>query len=290
MRPCVRERRVSASVDLNGFRRRTGRFVIVTLCAATFGACAAHQDTRRTPPPSNSKRCPGTSLPSNAGALIKLADKIVENRQAGERALHRARLALIKALRDPRSRDAARRFDVRWRLARVFFRLAHLQRTESKIVSFALYGQTHARQAMGIRPKRVEPHYYLALNLAKVAEAKRQLALITSLVKVAEKAEAIDPTIDHGGPLVILGKVYLEAPAWPVSVGNIEKAVSYLERAVQVAPIAQNRIFLGQAYYEDDQPKLAERELRAALRQVGQGAVVEARWLTLAKKTYEKLK
>jgi tetratricopeptide (TPR) repeat protein len=101
--------------------------------------------------------------------------------------------------------------------------------------------------------------------MAKVAETTSNVRLVKAMVEPAERAEKIEAKYDDAGPLRFLGKVYLTAPAWPVSVGNPDKAIEMLERAVKLASVPLNRIFLGQAYYHDEEYELAEKQLRRAL-------------------------
>jgi tetratricopeptide (TPR) repeat protein len=130
-----------------------------------------------------------------------------------------------------------------------------------------------AREAMKIDDKRVEPHYYLALNMAQVADATSTRSMVKPMVAAAERAAEIDAAYDQAGPLLFLGKVHLTAPAWPISVGNVEKAIAYLERAVAISPRPIARLFLGQAYYEDDREAEAKTQLRRALQEAKAGDI-----------------
>jgi len=54
---------------------------------------------------------------------------------------------------------------------------------------------------------------------------------------------------------------------WPVSVGSPQKAIKLLRRAVNIAPRPLTRVFLGEAYFEDEQYKRAIEQLERALEQ-----------------------
>lgn len=210
------------------------------------------------------------TVPANAKALIEQSDRLLRRHPLGIQDVQRARRALRKALQFVRS------FDVHWRLSRVCFLLSQKLANREEKLRYALAGLEHALQGRRLDRDRVEPHYYEALNRANVAEAKGSLKLVGPMMAAARMATLIDEAYDNAGPLVVQGKVYLTAPPWPMSVGNTEKAVEMLARAVRLAPTAMNQIFLGQAYYHDEQyarsRKIIEKALQAA------GPTLDPRW------------
>lgn len=246
------------------------------MCSLTFLVGCPRQTGPRYVP----KRDRATGLPETARELVEFADRLLEHKPLTVPRIDRARAALTKA----HEKGHPQPFEVYWRLARVTFLMADRLKNEEQIAALAAEGVQYANKARDLQPHRVEPYYYLALNLAKIAEAKRKLSLIKPMVKAAERARQIDATYDRAGPLVFLGKVYLTAPAWPVSVGNIEKAVELLELAVKIAPVARTRLFLAQAYLEDDQLDKARKQLELAKK-----SGLEPRWRDELKKTLERL-
>ena len=215
---------------------------------------------RYVPDPDRSK-----DLPLDPARLIALADQLTAVSLAEKPPVlaktDRALAALERAL----SVAPDKAFAIQWRLSRACFLMTEVLGEKSQKHYYANRGTEYARKARSLNDKRVEPHYFLALNLSKVAEATSNVQLITTMVKPASRAAGIDETYDSAGPLRYLGKVYLMAPAWPVSVGDPGKAIDTLERAVKLAPIPLNRIFLGQAYYHDEEYEAAEQQLRQAL-------------------------
>jgi tetratricopeptide (TPR) repeat protein len=222
-------------------------------------------------------------LPDSPQELITIADDLVA-RGAGElAALDRADAALRRALSLTESR-----FPVLWRLSRVSF-LSTLRLSDlSQVAEVAQEGMQQAREAMKIDAKRVEPHYYLALNMAQVADATSARSLVKPMVAAAKRAAEIDKTYDRAGPLLFLGKVHLTAPAWPISVGNVEQATAYLERAVAISPRPIARLFLGQAYFEDDREREAKAQLEQALREAKPGDI-EPRFHKEAEETLKRI-
>lgn len=204
-------------------------------------------------------------LPADVTRLIALADQLTAVPLAEEPPPLAKSDRAIAALEKARSLAPQRAFDIQWRLARACFLMTEALSDKSQQHNYAIRGSEYARGAQSLNDKRVEPHYFLALNQAKVAEATSNVQLIKAMVEPAKKAARIDETYDDAGPLRYLGKVYLTAPAWPVSVGDPGKAIETLERAVKLAPVPLNRVFLGQAYYHDEEYDAAERQLRQAL-------------------------
>jgi tetratricopeptide (TPR) repeat protein len=221
------------------------------------------------------------SLPASPAELVGMADKLVAGKKLVplEKA-DQARQALERALPKHPTQP-----EVHWRIARACFLMTRSLKNSDQRVEIARKGMAHAKKMIAAHPKRVEGHYYLALNMAKIAEAKWKLSLIKPMVAAGEKARQIDERYDSAGPLVFLGKVFLDAPAWPVSVGNTEKALKLLERAVKLAPLPESRVFLGQAYHAEEMDKEAREQLTQALASKD----LEPKWRKVAKKTLAKL-
>jgi tetratricopeptide (TPR) repeat protein len=213
------------------------------------------------------------NLPDEIDELVKLSDGIATAPHPSVREIDRALAALEKAdhlgPKDP--------FEILWRLARACFLMTGELPNNDQSLGYAARGRDYATSALQINRARVEPHLYLAYNLAKIAEAKSSLKYIRPMVAEAQEAARIDERYDGASPLRFLGKVYLTAPAWPVSIGSADKALEYLERAVQLAPNPMNHLFLGEAYYSDEQYGKAKQLIQRALREPGR-ASLDARW------------
>lgn len=136
-------------------------------------------------------------------------------------------------------------------VARTVFDLAEFAKENKDRERLAHIGIRAARAAIDTSRERVEGHYYLAMNLGQLARTK-----MLSALKILDEMEAewiasraIDPKYDYAGPDRSLGILYLEAPGWPTSVGNKNKARIHLERAATLAPnCPENLISLMEAY------------------------------------------
>jgi tetratricopeptide (TPR) repeat protein len=108
-----------------------------------------------------------------------------------------------------------------------------------------------------------EGHFYLALCMGARALARNMegLSLIPKMVEQAEMALEKSENIANAGPHRLLGGIYLRAPAWPLSVGDLDEAIMHLEKATKLGPHwPENYLMLAEALIEDDR----KEEARAA--------------------------
>ncbi|MGJ0484185.1 MAG: sterol transporter outer membrane protein BstC [Methylomicrobium sp.] len=97
-------------------------------------------------------------------------------------------------------------------------------------------------------------HYYLAANLGLAVREHITLAMenLDRLENEMKRALALSPEIDDGGPLRLLGALYLKAPPWPNGIGDIDKALELLEKAAKEHPgHPLNHLFYAQALWEE---------------------------------------
>ncbi len=82
-------------------------------------------------------------------------------------------------------------------------------------------------------------YYYSALHLGYMAlyiGPQNLLMAIPKIKKLAEKAINLDPNYHEGSPQVLLCAMYFEAPTFPISIGDIEKAKQYCSYVVEKFP------------------------------------------------------
>lgn len=120
-------------------------------------------------------------------------------------------------------------------------------------------------------------HYYLAANLGLVVRDHATLAMenLPRLQGEMQRAVDLSPEIDHGGPLRLLGMLYLKAPPWPTGFGDGEKALDLLREAVEKHPDHPlNRLFYAEVLWEADESSPVERieaELATGMRLLWEG-------------------
>jgi len=122
-------------------------------------------------------------------------------------------------------------------------------------------------------------HYYLAANLGlavrdHITVAMKNLGRLESEMK---QALALSPDIDDGGPMRLLGALYLKAPSWPNGIGDLDKALELLEKAVNKHPgHPLNHLFYAQALWtEGDEAVLTQ--VKAEFAQ-GEKLLAEGDW------------
>ncbi|MBN2141210.1 MAG: hypothetical protein JW718_09425 [Desulfovibrionaceae bacterium] len=107
--------------------------------------------------------------------------------------------------------------------------------------------------AVRAMPGSAAAHYLAAYLLGQSAERHpfKGLDLVRRMEQEAILAARLDPRLDHGGPDRMLGRLYLQAPGFPISVGDLYKAVSHLRRAAALDPgFADNHLGLAWALLE----------------------------------------
>ncbi len=131
-------------------------------------------------------------------------------------------------------------------------------------------GQLYAQTLIQEEPNRTEGHYWLALNLCGQADAGGYMLgrrLLPRILEELERAVALDEAYDQAGAHRVLGRIYFEAPEWPMSVGDIHKSLNHLEAAVRLAPNnSTNHLFLAQTLYRLRYRSLAMQQLERVLK------------------------
>jgi hypothetical protein len=122
-------------------------------------------------------------------------------------------------------------------------------------------------------------HYYLAANLGLAVREHPTLAMgnLGRLEDAMKQALALSPELDDGGPLRLLGSLYLKAPAWPNGIGDRDKALELLEKAAKEHPgHPLNHLFYSQALWDEgDEASLIQYKTEFAL---GEKLLSEGNW------------
>lgn len=141
--------------------------------------------------------------------------------------------------------------------SRLCLQLAERDTNQENREMFAAEGVEFAETALALGAHNDGAvHYYLAANLGLAIREHVTLAMqnLDRLEAEMKQAVALNPDIDDGGPLRLLGALYLKAPAWPNGIGDLDKALELLTKAVEEYPMHPlNHLFYAQALWHDDE-------------------------------------
>lgn len=153
------------------------------------------------------------------------------------------------------------------RLARTCFVLGALAPDASR-TGYYEKGLTYAEKLLAQQPDGVAGHYWKALNLSGLADVNRLrgFKLLPQIMDELERSLVLDETYDQAGAHRVLGRIYFEAPGWPVSVGNREKSLEQLTAAVRLAPDnSTNHLYLAETLLAMRRKPQAREELEKVL-------------------------
>jgi tetratricopeptide (TPR) repeat protein len=161
------------------------------------------------------------------------------------------------------------------RLGRTCFVLGELA-PESQRMGYYQQGQSYAENLVRQAPNRVEGYYWLALNLCGQADAGGKFLgrkLLPRILEELQRAVAMDAAYDQAGAHRVLGRIYYEAPGWPLSVGDMQKSRQHLQAAVHLSPATStNHLYLAETLLRLNEAGLARQELAQVLKST-RGAV-----------------
>jgi tetratricopeptide (TPR) repeat protein len=201
------------------------------------------------------------SLPSEPDKLVQIADEQFD-KGGVQNSVVALRHALEKAPDWAAGKDG---YAAHWRIARAETELCDTDAANK--TQHAAAGIAAGRKAIELEPERAEGHYYLAQSIGYSVQDQKgdSKELVAEIVRHAEKAGQIDEKFDHAGPIRFLGALYAKAPAPPLSIGDPEKAVKMLKRAVELdGAFPANHIYLADALVADERFPEADEVIKRA--------------------------
>lgn len=130
-------------------------------------------------------------------------------------------------------------------------------------------GLDYADKLLAHEPNGVAGHYWKAMNLSGLADVGTQIQGFKLLPKIMEELKqvlALDETYDDAGAHRVIGRIYFEAPSWPISVGDKKKSLTHLTTAVRLAPNnSTNYLYLAETMLDLGQKDQARAELQKVL-------------------------
>lgn len=164
--------------------------------------------------------------------------------------------------------------DAMWKMSEAVFKKGQILKDWKRGREFFDQSLSWAEKAAAIAPKKPEPHYWIAVNMAVMAEINRTVKAL-GMVRRCKKELAL---VMELGPRhrfatlskVVLASIYNDSP-WPVR--DLEKAETYAKQAVAEDPnMTYASLMLGKVFASLGKKELAKREL--------------ARCLSIARPTY----
>jgi hypothetical protein len=155
-------------------------------------------------------------------------------------------------------------FQVLWRAARFQVWLGSVTDDPQQKRTIGIAAAELARKAIARQPQRVEGHYYAALGLGIYCQGTGVLKILREgrdrdFTAELDRALAIDPYFDRGGPLLAKGRCYSELP-WPMR--DRKKSIEHYRRILarfSYRPYA--RMFLAEALLDDGRAAEAKLEV-----------------------------
>ena len=128
-------------------------------------------------------------------------------------------------------------------------------------------GVEYGRQAITLNPRAVYGNFWYGSNLGMLGLCRGIMASLKSVDPMRRAMEIVlqeNERFFFAGPHRALGRLYHQAPGWPISIGHKTKALDHLERAVELAPqFFCNRIYLAEFLIDVGKKAEARQHLEA---------------------------
>ena len=148
---------------------------------------------------------------------------------------HRAQITYEQAQRqfDSNTNDPV----AAWNLARTCYDWADYATNKAQRAAIAREGIAACHRSLLFNDSAAA-HYYLAMNMGQLARSEMLggLKLVREMEREFKTTAGLDAQFDFAGAERGLGLLYRDAPGWPMSIGNRQKAHENLESAVTLAP------------------------------------------------------
>ena len=151
-------------------------------------------------------------------------------------------------------------------LSRASYEWAEFSHRDEQRADIAGRGIMAARTAIQLEDTNAAAHYWLGMNLGQLARTKTlgALKIVREMETEFLRAVTLDPRVDFAGPDRALGYLYRDAPGWPTSIGNRNKARAHLESAAKLNPdFPDNQLALAETFHEWGEIQNFTRQLEA---------------------------
>jgi tetratricopeptide (TPR) repeat protein len=126
-------------------------------------------------------------------------------------------------------------------------------------------GKFHVEAALRAKPGSADAHYWHGAILLHTAEAESSYGRMKEGLTEMEAAAKLDPRVDSGGPDRMIGRIYQEAPGWPIGLGSRSKAIGFYKKSLEIAPESRlTHLWIAETYSADGQTDNARTEAAKA--------------------------
>jgi hypothetical protein len=159
------------------------------------------------------------------------------------------------------------KYELAWRLGRALFFLG--QEAEGKALARTLHARAArvCERAARERPRQVEGHFWLGVNLALLAALENPLSALCHALCARRSlgcAVALDAGYHGAGPLRVLARLEAKLPGWLG--GGHTRARANFEQALALAPAnTVTRLYYAELLLEANDDKSARAQLEALL-------------------------
>ncbi len=171
----------------------------------------------------------------------------------------------IELLQDLRSKHPDKDI-IRGKLAHAYYYKGYQSPDGSKErENYFEQGVTHGKEAITLNPRALYGNFWYASNLGMLGICRGIMSSLRSVDPMKQAMELVLKSNERfffAGPHRALGRLYHQAPGWPLSVGSKSKAADHLERSVALAPeFLHNHLFLAELYLDTGEKKKAKAQL-----------------------------
>ncbi len=242
---------------------RTCAPALAALLALSASAQEPAQQPAAPPPAEGAAPSPAPAEQGGVPALLAAVDEDYRRRDEP------GRIDDMRAKLDEAEKLAPRDYGVLWRQARLYFWLSDDPDLDNKEKSrLGKKAWESGDRASAVNPKGVEGFHYAAVGMGNYSLG---IGIFSALGQGIEgkfkerlgKAEALDPTFEHGAIETAWGRFYYKLP-WPKY--DPGKSEQHLLKALKLNP--QNvraHVYLADLYESEHHPKEARAQLEAAV-------------------------
>jgi tetratricopeptide (TPR) repeat protein len=220
--------------------------IVITLCLQT--SCGHSESAENEAAPTSAR--PIEPVLAQAAELFKQRDDIEKLKQAR---------TLVAGVRQPDHRN----YDVEWQFAKYCLFLGDKLTDDDEKEKAFEEGRDAGKIASKISPDRPDGYFWYGANLAELAKLSPVTVGYTSVDNIRDAMNQvikIDPSYQGASAYDILAQIEMNTHLFG---GKDEKAVEYLEKAIQIQSNNSNlRLHLAQAYLDIDKLGPAKEQLQ----------------------------